>query len=106
MGAAEQPVHWLQLRADAARAAQGQQTQAILAAGGVVRSSSSKISHLVVGPDGIQLCIAHKERIKAALQPEQKHTIPRDMVSTTQKPLKHTHHDVPSTVTLRQENRL
>lgn len=73
----------MQLRADAARAAQGQATQAILAAGGVMRSSSSKIPHLVVGPDGIELSIAHKERIKAALQPEEKHALSADTVSKT-----------------------
>ena len=45
-----------------------------------MRSSSSKIPHLVVGPDGIELFIAHKERVKAAMQPIKTSTGPNKMV--------------------------
>lgn len=47
-----------------------------------MRSSSSKVPHLVVGPDGIELFIAHKERIKSALQTDKIHIAPQALVST------------------------
>ena len=72
----------LQLRAQAAQNAQASGSQLVAAAGGVMRSSSSKIPHLVVGPDGIELFIAHKERIKSALQTDKIHIAPQALVST------------------------
>lgn len=59
--------------------AQSQAAQ-LAAANIVMRSSSSKIPHLVVGPDGMELSIAHKERIKSALQPSTDQSAAKTMV--------------------------
>ena len=73
----------MQMRTQAAQLTQTQRVQVMAATGGVMRSSSSKIPHLVVGPDGIELSIAHKERIKAAMQPDKKSTGSTSMVGVT-----------------------